>query len=223
MPDFDFILTIKRISVAFIPLMLGIILHEVAHGWMAARRGDPTAAMMGRLTLNPLPHIDPMGLLFFVLTSLLGPVVLGWAKPVPINPRHFRNISRDVLAVSLAGPAANFLLAFLSAGLLRLYLFILPYQEWNTSGVWEFFFLMLYTSISINCALAWFNLMPVPPLDGSKILWSLLPPAWGMRYMQLERYGMMLIILLLLLGAFSYIMYPVISFSVKLLLSLFGL
>ncbi|MFQ9868369.1 MAG: site-2 protease family protein [Bilophila wadsworthia] len=103
MLDIDLAVSIKRLSVAFVPLMLGIILHEVAHGW-AALAGDPTAAMLGRLTLNPVPHIDPMGLFVFVLTSLTGPFVFGWAKPVPINPRNFRNIVKDTMLVSFAGP-----------------------------------------------------------------------------------------------------------------------
>ena len=100
MLDIDLAVSIKRLSVAFVPLMLGIILHEVAHGWAALKRGDPTAAMLGRLTLNPVPHIDPMGLFVFVLTSLTGPFVFGWAKPVPINPRNFR-CQRDQLQLSL--------------------------------------------------------------------------------------------------------------------------
>lgn len=111
MLDIDLAVSIKRLSVAFVPLMLGIILHEVAHGWAALKRGDPTAAMLGRLTLNPVPHIDPMGLFVFVLTSLTGPFVFGWAKPVPINPRNFRNIVKDTMLVSFAGPATNFLLS----------------------------------------------------------------------------------------------------------------
>ena len=93
MLDIDLAVSIKRLSVAFVPLMLGIILHEVAHGWAALKRGDPTAAMLGRLTLNPVPHIDPMGLFVFVLTSLTGPFVFGWAKPVPINPRNSRPLT----------------------------------------------------------------------------------------------------------------------------------
>lgn len=126
MLDIDLAVSIKRLSVAFVPLMLGIILHEVAHGWAALKRGDPTAAMLGRLTLNPVPHIDPMGLFVFVLTSLTGPFVFGWAKPVPINPRNFRNIVKDTMLVSFAGPATNFLLSIGFAVLLRLLIEFFP-------------------------------------------------------------------------------------------------
>ena len=221
--DPDFVSIIKRLSFAFVPLVLGIILHEVAHGWMANRRGDPTAALMGRLTLNPIPHIDPVGLLFFVLTSIFSPVVLGWAKPVPINPRNFRNITSDILAVSLAGPVTNFLLALISAGLLKLFLILLPYHAWNTVPSWQFFLLMLYASITINCSLAWFNLLPIPPLDGSKVAWSLMPPRLGYRFMQLERYGMMIVFLLMFTGVFRFVLTPLVNGTTQLILTLFDL
>lgn len=223
MADFDYVLTIKHLAVAFVPLMLGIILHEVAHGWMAAKRGDPTAAMLGRLTLNPLPHIDPAGLLFFVFSGLFGPFLFGWAKPVPINPRKFKNLVKDTMLVSFAGPAANFISAVAAAVLLRIFAELFPYQVWRHSVVWNFVFLFLYTGISINYTLAWFNLMPVPPLDGSKILWGLLPAEIGRRYMQLERYGMLIVLLLLLTGAFSYILLPLIQQSVDFTLMLVGM
>ncbi len=223
MGDADFILTVKRLAVAFVPLMLGIILHEVAHGWAAAKRGDPTAAMHGRLSLNPLPHIDPAGLVFFVLSGLFGPFLFGWAKPVPINPRNFRNLVRDTMLVSFAGPAANFLLALAAAVLLRIFAGLFPYEYWHTSGIWNFVFLSLYTGVSVNYTLAWFNLMPVPPLDGSKILWGVLPADLGYRYMQLERYGMVILMLLLLTGVFGYVLFPLVRLSVEFTLLLVGL
>ena len=107
---------ITNLAVAFVPVLLGIILHEVAHGWAASLCGDHTARMLGRLTLNPVPHIDPMGLAMFVLTALASPFVFGWAKPVPVNPRNMRNPERGMLLVSVAGPLANMLLAFVCAG-----------------------------------------------------------------------------------------------------------
>ena len=251
MLDLDLAVSIKRLSVAFVPLMLGIILHEVAHGWAALKRGDPTAAMLGRLTLNPVPHIDPMGLFVFVLTSLTGPFVFGWAKPVPINPRNFRNIVKDTMLVSFAGPATNFLLAtffaillrllrnivkdtmlvsfagpatnFLLATffaiLLRLLISLFPLGEWQGNTFWDFFFLMFQTGVIVNVGLGWLNLMPIPPLDGSKILWGVLPPKLGFQYMQLERYGFILLILLLMTGALGYILYPLIRVTVDLLFS----
>ena len=201
MLDIDLAVSIKRLSVAFVPLMLGIILHEVAHGWAALKRGDPTAAMLGRLTLNPVPHIDPMGLFVFVLTSLTGPFVFGWAKPVPINPR-------------------NFLLSIGFAVLLRLLIEFFPLGEWQGNTVWDFFFLMFQTGVVVNIGLGWLNLMPIPPLDGSKILWGVLPPKLGFQYMQLERYGFLVLILLLMTGALGYVLYPLIQFSVNTVFSL---
>lgn len=220
MLDIDLAVSIKRLAVAFVPLMLGIILHEVAHGWAALKRGDPTAAMLGRLTLNPVPHIDPMGVFIFVLTSLTGPFVFGWAKPVPINPRNFRDVVKDTMLVSFAGPATNFLLAAGFAVLLRLLLMLFPIAEWQGNTFWDFFFLMFQTGIGVNVSLAWLNLMPIPPLDGSKILWGLLPGRIGYQYMQLERYGFMLLILLLATGLLGRILYPLISGTANALVSL---
>ena len=220
MLDIDLAVSIKRLSVAFVPLMLGIILHEVAHGWAALKRGDPTAAMLGRLTLNPVPHIDPMGLFVFVLTSLTGPFVFGWAKPVPINPRNFRNIVKDTMLVSFAGPATNFLLSIGFAVLLRLLIEFFPLGEWQGNTVWDFFFLMFQTGVVVNIGLGWLNLMPIPPLDVSKILWGVLPPKLGFQYMQLERYGFLVLILLLMTGALGYVLYPLIQFSVNTVFSL---
>lgn len=217
--DLDLAVSIKRLSVAFVPLMLGIILHEVAHGWAALKRGDPTASMLGRLTINPVPHIDPMGLFVFVLTSLTGPFVFGWAKPVPINPRNFRNLVKDTMLVSFAGPATNFLLAAGFGCLLRLLIEIFPPDAWQGNTFWDFFFLMFQTGVVVNIGLAWLNLMPIPPLDGSKILWGVLPARIGFQYMQLERYGFILLILLLMTGALGYVLYPLITVSVNAIFS----
>lgn len=210
---------IRHLAVAFVPLMLGIILHEVAHGWMALRRGDATAATLGRLTLNPLPHIDPVGLFVFVLTSLSGAFVFGWAKPVPINPRNFKHLVKDTMLVSAAGPASNFLLAVFFAVSLRLLLVFFPVETWGNDAVWDFFFLMFRSGIVINLSLAWINLLPIPPLDGSKILWGLLPPAISYRYMQLERYGMLILILLLATGLLGTVLLPLVRESFNVIIS----
>ena len=221
--DINFSEAITRMAVAFVPLMLGIILHEVAHGWAAARCGDLTATMLGRITLNPIPHIDPMGMGLFVLTSLTGPFVFGWAKPVPINPRNFTNPVKDIMLVSFAGPAANFLLALLFAVALKVFLSVVSLEVLRTQGVWHFVFYMLQTGLSINLTLAWFNLMPIPPLDGSKILWGLLPASVAGPYMRLERYGFLIIMLLLMSGLFGYVLYPLVRLSFELTLALVGI
>lgn len=222
MPDLNIALLIKKFAISFVPLMLGLVIHEYAHGWMAKRCGDDTASSLGRLTLNPLQHIDPMGMIFFILTSLSGPFVFGWAKPVPINPRRFHRLKRDFALVAAAGPVSNLLLALLSACVLKGYLSLMPAQAWHTSSTWQFGMLSLYTSITVNCALAWFNLIPIPPLDGSKILWTILPGHMGLRYLQLERYGTLLI-LLLLLGPVSAVIAAPILLTIHFLLNLFAL
>jgi Zn-dependent protease len=217
--DPDLAAAVKRLAVSFVPLALGIILHEVAHGWMAARRGDLTAAMAGRLTLNPLAHVDPVGLLAFVLTSLSGPFVFGWAKPVPISYRHLRNPLRDMMLIAAAGPLSNLLLALLFAALTRLLVFFSPPE----TGVWYFLYIMLPTGILINCTLAWLNLLPIPPLDGSRILMGLLPYRWIGPYAGLERYGFILLILLLVLGLLGKVLSPFVFATLRIMLALVGL
>ena len=219
----DFEVAIKRLALAFVPLALGIIVHEVAHGWIASRRGDPTARYEGRLTLNPLPHVDPMGLLAFVITSLSGPFVFGWAKPVPIDYRNLRNPLKDMVAISAAGPVSNFCLAVLFALAVKAMVWLFPPAEWYTNPVWSFFSLMLPMGITINCSLAWLNLMPIPPLDGSKILIGVLPYRWIGPYMSFERYGFVLLILLLATGALGKILYPLIRMTLDVILFVTGL
>lgn len=219
----DFNTIIRTLSVAAVPALLGIILHEVAHGWMANRCGDSTAKILGRLTINPLPHIDPMGLLCFVLTSLSGSFIFGWAKPVPVNPNNFYRPARDMMLVALAGPCTNFLLAIGFAVLLRLQLFIFPYQEFIGNATYAFMLLMFQTGVIINFGLGWLNLLPVPPLDGSKVLAYFLPAHVAYRYMGLERYGFIILLLLLFTGALGFVLGPLVRTSAELTLTLLGL
>lgn len=221
--DTDIALYVKRFAIAAIPALLGIILHEVAHGWVAARRGDPTASQLGRLTLNPLPHIDPTGLLVFAMTSLTGSFVFGWAKPVPVNPRYFKNPVRDMMLVALAGPVTNFLLAALFAVLLRLLVTLMPPAAWADSSSYVFVLLLMQAGIIINCGLAWLNLLPIPPLDGSKVLAYFLPPEMAWRYMSAERYGFVILLVLLLSGGLGYVLGPLVRMTAELLLMLMGL
>ncbi len=223
MIDADISLYLKRLAVVAVPALLGIILHEVAHGFVAEKRGDPTARYMGRLTLNPLPHIDPMGLLVFVLTSLSGAFIFGWAKPVPVNPRHFKNPSKDMMLVALAGPMSNLALAFFFALALRLLIQFLSPLEWGHNATYVFFVLMLQAGIIINCGLCWLNMLPIPPLDGSKVLAYFLPPHMAWQYLNAEKYGFIILLLLLATGVLGYILGPLVHSTTAILETLFGL
>lgn len=215
--------SVANVAIAFVPVLLGIVLHEVAHGWVASLRGDKTAKMLGRLTLNPLPHIDPMGLGMFVLTALASPVVFGWAKPVPVNSRNMKNPRQDMMLVSIAGPLSNMILAVLFAVALRLLFALTPPEVLLTSRVADFFNRMFQVGIVANFALAWINLLPVPPLDGSHIVEGLLPPRLGWQYSRLGRYGFLILLALLLTGVVGRILWPLIQMSVQATLALTGL
>lgn len=197
------------------PLLLALTLHEFAHGYVAYRLGDPTAKDLGRLTLNPLKHLDPLGTLAFFF------IKFGWAKPVPVNPRYFKDPKRDMLWVALAGPATNLLLAVASA-LAAKGLWLLASQiPYSTTAEAILVPLngMLIAGVWINLVLCIFNFLPIPPLDGSRILMGLLPDKMAASYMQVERYGFVIILALAFSGVLSKVILPVISFSNGLLLS----
>ncbi|GFH62862.1 MAG: Zn-dependent M50 family peptidase [Candidatus Desulfovibrio kirbyi] len=223
MPNIDFTQAIHTLSIELVPALLGIILHEVAHGYVAWRCGDPTAAALGRLTLNPLPHIDPAGLLVFGLTSLSGAFVFGWAKPVPVNTGYFRNPMKSMMLVALAGPVTNFLLALFFGASLFCALKFFPYAQWNNNTAYEFALSVLQAGVVINFGLGWLNLVPIPPLDGSKILSYFLPGGVGLQYMRLERYGFVILLLLLFSGLLGKTLGPLVFGSMRGLYSLLGL
>jgi len=179
-------------------ILIGLTFHEFAHGWVADRLGDPTARNQGRLTLNPIAHIDPMGFLMLVLFRF------GWAKPVPVNPHNLRlDPAKGMLMVSLAGPAANLVVALAAALLWRLGIHnLIPYGD-----------ILLILIIQINVILAIFNLIPVPPLDGSKILAGLFPSQARFIY-GMETYGMIILLLLMFTGVIGNILWPAVNFVV---------
>ncbi|MDI9370151.1 MAG: site-2 protease family protein [Synergistaceae bacterium] len=188
-----------------VPAVLwAITFHEFCHGYMAYILGDPTAKNAGRLSLNPLQHLDPVGALMLLLFRF------GWAKPVPIDPRYFKKPRRDMLLVSIAGVSGNFLTAFIFGMFARFF----PRVFLANAALRQFVVLM----IVINIGLAVFNLIPIPPLDGSKLLYPLLPPYMLEKFFWLERYGFFLLMILVALGVVQMIMGPVVMFFLRLIL-----
>jgi Zn-dependent protease len=207
MGGFDFAANIQLLSVQMVPFIMAVVFHEYAHGWVANKWGDTTAKDEGRLTLNPIPHMDPIGTVAFPLINMLSGMnlLIGWAKPVPINPSRFTKYRPGLFWVSLAGPAMNVLLAFLSAA------------AWISIKLWMPLDFYLYepllkmseTSIILNYWLAIFNLIPLPPLDGSKIVESFLSYGATKKYESIAQYSFFILMALLLSGALSVLNEPI--------------
>jgi Zn-dependent protease len=217
---------LHTISYMALPLLFAMVLHEYAHGWVANRCGDPTAKLQGRLTMNPLAHIDPFGTIILPLLCLLMPggFFLGWAKPVPIDPRLMHQPRRDMALVAAAGPAMNLALAVGSALLFAFLVSIDPTIEsyWSKSertqpaDTWHAMFLlpiavMSVYSVLINVLLMLFNLLPIPPLDGGRILTSLLPATAATALMRVEPYGMFILVALIIFDPQIHVIHTVTS------------
>ena len=183
---------------------MAVVIHEYAHGWVAWKLGDSTAKRAGRLTLNPLAHIDPIGTIFLPMILLVthSPVVFGWAKPVPVDFRSLRNPKKDMVWVGLAGPTANIIMAILLSFVLKFFTITGSYA----------FLAILSSAILINLVLAVFNILPIPPLDGSRVAMGLLPPDIAMQYAKLEPYGFIIIFGLLYLGIVGRVIWPLVTY-----------
>ncbi len=212
---------IQQISIMAIPLLLGVILHEVAHGWVANKLGDPTARLMGRLTLNPIPHIDPFGSILIPAILILSqaPFVFGYAKPVPVNFRNLRNPKKDMVWVALAGAVVNLLLALGFSIIHRLLMAAGPLWEWPLLRIiLQPLILMLRYGVVINVALGIFNLIPIPPLDGGRVMVGLLPLQAAYQYSKIEPYGFFILIGLLVTHVLDWFISPLIYFITGLFL-----
>ena len=203
---------IQTICVYAIPLIFAITLHESAHGWAAGRLGDPTATMLGRVTINPIPHIDPIGTIAvpgaLLLMSALtggGGLLFGWAKPVPINPRYFRNPLKAMTITAAAGPLSNLLQMIFWALLLKALAAVGFYDKFVIS--------VCAAGISVNLMLMAFNLIPIPPLDGGLIVRGLLPRQAGMAFDKIEPYGFMILLVLMVGGGLSFFVRPFLMFG----------
>lgn len=213
---------VRQLAISALPVLIAITFHEVSHGFVANRLGDPTAKMMGRLTLNPIAHIDPVGtillpLMMIVLTN--GQFVFGYAKPVPINPSNFKDPKRDMAISAAAGPITNILLAILSMLILKF--IVIPSSVFFpgivTTTVLKPLTLMLTSSIIFNVVLAAFNLIPIPPLDGGRVLVGFLPHKQAVSYSRIEPYGFIIVIVLIYLGIANYFVMPLVRLFLALL------
>ena len=207
---------IQYFTISIIPVLLAITVHEAAHGYAAKHFGDKTAYFLGRITLNPIKHIDPIGTVVIpgMLLLLSAPFLFGWAKPVPVNFSNLNNPKKDMMWVALAGPASNLAMAIIWAIILGLF---------KSSGASYALFIigMAQVGIMINLVLMLLNLLPIPPLDGGRMAVSLLPSPWSYKLASIERFGMFILIFLIVSGLLSAILLPLLRFFQGTLIGIF--
>lgn len=207
------------IAVWIVPVLFAITLHEAAHGWVAYKLGDPTAKSRGRITINPIKHIDPVGTVVVpIFLATLSGFVMGWAKPVPVEPRYFKSPLLDMALVAVAGPVSNFFMACFWA-----FFIVMVDTVLTPSSTLSFLADVGEKGIYINIILMVLNLLPIPPLDGGRVVAGILPPSLAMPFMQLERFGMIIILLLLVSGILGKILWPIVLHFVKIIGVIFGL
>ncbi len=216
------ILVIQKFVLWAIPVLFAITLHEVAHGWIALKLGDKTALMLGRLTINPLKHIDPLGtVLIPTVLFFLGGFIFGWAKPVPVTRANLRNPKRDMAFVAIAGPIANLLMAIFWAVVAKIGILISDGDP--TAGLDWVLIYMGQAGMIINLVLMLLNLIPIPPLDGSRIVSSFIPNKWDYFYSRYELFGLILLVILLATGVLGQILWPIMAFCLHIISRLLNL
>jgi len=212
--------TVQQIAAWVMPVLLAITVHETAHGWVARRFGDKTAQMLGRLTLNPIKHIDPVGTILVPAVMLLlpGGFVFGWAKPVPVDWRNFKHPKQDMAWVAVAGPASNLLMALAWALAARVALGMSA-DNWIALPL----LFMGVAGIFINTILMVLNLLPLPPLDGGRVVTGLLPGPYAYQFARIEPYGFFILVALLVTGVLGIVMWPVVKLVLQLMASVAGM
>ena len=211
---------VQRIAVWALPVLFAITLHETAHGWMALRLGDPTAKMLGRLSINPIRHIDPLGTIIIPgLLLIMGGFLFGWAKPVPITWENLKHPKRDMALVAAAGPLSNFVMALIWALAIQLGALV----GHTSDSVAMYLIYSGAAGIFINTLLMVLNMLPLPPLDGGRVATGLLPGPLSYKFSLIEPYGFMILVLLLMSGILGKILWPVISLFLALFAAVAGI
>jgi len=210
----------QKVAVWSLPVLFAITVHEVAHGWAASKLGDQSAKMLGRLTLNPLKHIDPIGTVVVPIALLvLGGFVFGWAKAVPVNDRNFKHPARDMAWVAMAGPASNFIMAILWAVIGRIGIEL----QAGSPDIGQFLLYSGVAGVSINLILMVLNLLPVPPLDGSHVLSAFLPKPWAWQFNRIAPFGFIILVGLMVMGFLGPVLMGPFSFFQDLIYELVGI